>query len=84
MAQYPSDTSASGRWTLKDQYIAKRGENWPGLLAQVELLIVAGGGGGSYVRSNSVDNGTGGGGAGGLLYYGTETPKTSNAKTSLG
>ena len=31
MAQFPSEQSASGIWTLKDVLLARMGANWPGL-----------------------------------------------------
>ena len=61
MAQFPSSSSASGVWDLKDQYIAASGSNWPSLSVTVDYLVLAGGGAGS---NNTY--GGGGGGAGGL------------------
>ena len=64
MPDFPSTTSASDVWTLKDVEEAKLGSNFPLITPlvtpSVEYLIVAGGGGGS-------DDVAGGGGAGGLL-----------------
>ena len=61
MPQFPSTSSASGRWTLKLQRRAKMGDNFPSMILPVEALVVAAGGGGG-------GNHGGGGGAGGLLY----------------
>ena len=63
MAQFPSDSSAYGIWSLSDQRDAVRGDNWPSLAPpdqSVDYVIVAGGGGGGW------DSG-GGGGAGGMI-----------------
>ena len=62
MPQFPSSSSASGRWTPKSQRRAKMGDNFPSMnTSSVEALVVAAGGGGGA-------NHGGGGGAGGLLY----------------
>ena len=62
MAQFPSSSSASGRWKPAEARRAVKGSNWPSLPIPVEYLIIAGGGGGGFAPGNT--NG-GGGGAGG-------------------
>ena len=56
-ANDPTDSVASGVWSLNEQFLALLGNNWPLTTTTVEYLVVAGGGAGSA-------NG-GGGGAGG-------------------
>jgi len=74
---FPTDTSASDVWSLKDQYIAKGGDNWPSLSAPIlDYLIVAGGGGGG-------SNG-GGGGAGGYLYSTSQELSTGTYIVTVG
>ena len=59
-AAVATSSSASGLWTLQQQYQAKNASAWPLPTVLVNYLVVAGGGGGgAYVG--------GGGGAGGLL-----------------
>jgi hypothetical protein len=62
MADFPSPSSAYGRWNLMDVRDAVMGGNWPGIAtapSTVEYLVVAGGGGGGT-------NHGGGAGAGGF------------------
>lgn len=65
MAQFPSTSSASGIWSIKQQKRAEQGDNWPLMpLSSIELLLVGGGGGGG----SGTDARPGAGGAGGLVY----------------
>ena len=59
---YPTTSSASDVWSLRDAYKAEAGDNWPALSEplSVDYLIIAGGGGGGEWQG-------GGGGAGGYL-----------------
>lgn len=77
MAQFPSNSSAYGIWSLSDQRDAVRGGNWPSLPVPVlDYLIVAGGGGGG-------SNG-GGGGAGGYLYSTSQELSTGTYIVTVG
>ncbi len=63
MADFPSPSSAYGRWNLMDVRDAVMGGNWPVTITKtptVDYLVVAGGGGGGQWA------GGGGGGAGGF------------------
>lgn len=46
---YPTTTAASDVWSLKDNYNAESGGDWPTLTQEVEYLVVAGGGGAGRV-----------------------------------
>jgi hypothetical protein len=58
----PSNSSAPGRWGIKQAYTAIKENNWPGIFS-IEYLVIAGGGSGA-ARSNTA-RAMGGGGAGG-------------------
>ena len=77
MPTYPNNAEAAGIWSLKDQFIARMGNNWPGAITVTEVFTASGtwicptgvdavdylvvGGGGSGGSAHG-----GGGGAGGL------------------
>lgn len=72
MAQFPSTTSASDIWNLKDHRESVMGSNWVGLVTpSVEALIIAGGGGCSL----------GGGGAGGYREFASISVVAATAYT---
>ena len=55
VANNPTSITATGVWSLQEQFKAKKASNWPGPPVIVDFLVVAGGGGG--LNSN---NGGGG------------------------
>ena len=65
MADFPSTSAASDIWTLRDNFRAEAGDNWPVYTppsVSVQYLVIAGGGGGAYNGNGSFG---GAGGAGG-------------------
>lgn len=63
MAQFPNNSNASGKWSLRQQYRADITSDWVTLPpTTVEILVVGAGGGGGFDM--------GGGGGGGAVSYG--------------
>lgn len=59
MAQFPNKSSASGKWSLRQQSRLVNGSNWKNQATNSVLILVVGGGGGG-----GFDMGGGGGGGG--------------------
>ena len=69
MPTFPNNADATGIWSLKDQFIARMGNNWPGAITVVETFTASG----TWICPVGVDTvdylvvagGAGGGGGGG-------------------
>ena len=38
MAQFPNPYNAQGVWSLRDQFVARMGNNWPGVVTVTEIF----------------------------------------------
>lgn len=77
MAQFPNTSSASGKWSLRQQHRSTLGYNWASLLpATAEILVVGGGGGGGFDM--------GGGGGGGAVSAGTMLVQPGSYTLTIG
>ena len=77
MAQFPSPSGASGKWSLRQQYRSVLGYNWSTLPpATVEILVVGAGGGGGFDM--------GGGGGGGAVSGGTMLVQPGSYSLTIG
>ena len=72
---FPTQSSASGIWNLKEVRNAIMGNDWPLQELQVEYLVIAGGGGGGAQSG-------GGGGAGGYRTNYISGPSVNSPKLS--
>jgi len=83
---YPflSITTASGFWSVKDEFQARGTDSWPTRTIPIVYYLVVGGGGGGGGSTSGAGTGQGGGGGAGGLITGSFAPAYKQPLTSYG